>query len=267
MYKIIALDMDGTLLNNNKEVTSKTREALQKAREKGVKVVLASGRPIDGLRRYLDELELVRDNEYVLSYNGCLVQEVKSQKIIHEVGLKGDDLHYMYKISKELGVNIHAFSPKRGLITPKSSKYTEVEANINGIEITEIDFLEVDKDENIVKIMLIDEPEILDEAISKLPKEAYEKYNIVKSTPFFLEIINKEGNKGVGLKALSDYLNITKEEVIAVGDAGNDLDMIEYAGLGVAMENAIEEVKSISQFITKNNNEDGIAEVINKFIL
>ena len=191
MYKIIALDMDGTLLNNNKEVTSKTREALQKAREKGVKVVLASGRPIDGLRRYLDELELVRDNEYVLSFNGCLVQEVKSQKIIHEVGLKGDDLHYMYKISKELGVNIHAFSPKRGLITPKSSKYTEVEANINGIEITEIDFLEVDKDENIVKIMLIDEPEILDEAISKLPKEAYEKYNIVKSTPFFLEIINK----------------------------------------------------------------------------
>ena len=99
MYKIIALDMDGTLLNNNKEVTSKTREALQKAREKGVKVVLASGRPIDGLRRYLDELELVRDNEYVLSYNGCLVQEVKSQKIIHEVGLKGDDLHYMFKIS------------------------------------------------------------------------------------------------------------------------------------------------------------------------
>ena len=88
-------------------------------------------------------------------------------------------------------MNIHAFSPKRGLITPKSSKYTEVEANINGIEITEIDFLEVAKDENIVKIMLIDEPEILDEAISKLPKEAYEKYNIVKSTPFYFEKINK----------------------------------------------------------------------------
>lgn len=267
MYKLIALDMDGTLLNSDKIITEKTKTALDFARAKGVKVVLASGRPIDGLRRYLEELNLVDTDEYVLSYNGCLVQETKTDAIIHEVGLKGKDLKYIYDISTKLGVNIHAFSSKQGLITPKNSKYTEFEARLNNIDINIVDFNEIDSEENIIKIMIIDEPEILDEAILKLPKEAYEKYNIVKSTPHFLEIINKNGNKGEGLRALAKHLNISKEEIIAVGDAGNDLEMIGYAGLGVAMENATEDVKKIANYQTTSNNDDGIVKVIEKYIV
>jgi Cof subfamily protein (haloacid dehalogenase superfamily) len=267
MYKIIALDMDGTLLNTEKVITEKTKDALKKAGEKGVKIVLASGRPIEGLKRYLEELNLVKEDEYVLSYNGCLVQETKSGKIICEFGLTGKDLHYFYDISCSLGVNIHAFSPKRGLITPKNSRYTEVEATINQIDTNICDFTTIKEDEDIIKIMLIDEPEILDKAIEKFPKEAYDKYNIVKSTPYFLEIISKDAGKGVGLKALADHLNVKQEEVIAVGDAGNDLDMIEYAGLGIAMANASENVKEIADYITDSHNDDGIAKVIEKFIL
>lgn len=267
MYKVIALDMDGTLLNSDKVITQKTKTALMAAREKGVKVVLASGRPIDGLKQYLNELNLVDTDEYVLSYNGCLVQETKTNSIIHEVGLKGEDLHYIYDLSTKFGVNIHAFSSKQGLITPKNSKYTEFEARLNNIDINIVDFNKVDKDENIIKIMLIDEPEILDKAIASLPKEAYEKYTIVKSTPHFLEIINKNGNKGEGLKALAKHLNITHEEIIAVGDAGNDIEMIEYAGLGVAMANATEEVKKVANFHTNSNNDDGIATIIEKYIM
>ena len=266
MYKIIALDMDGTLLDDNKTITEENKKSLMRAKEKGVKVVLASGRPKDGLIKYLNELELMQDDEYVLSYNGCLVQEAKSGKIIHEVGLKGTDLHYMYTLSREFNVNIHAFSEKHGLITPKMSKYTEVEASLNGIEATIIDFFDIPEDENIIKIMLVDEEEILDAAITRLPREAYDKYNIVKSAPYFLEIINKNGNKGEGLKALADYLGVKREEVMAFGDAGNDKEMIEYAGLGVAMENAMEEVKKVADYITCNNNEDGVAKVINRFI-
>lgn len=267
MYKIIALDMDGTLLNEDKVITDKTKAALKKAGDMGVKIVLASGRPIEGLDRYLEELNLVKEDEYVLSYNGCLVQETKTKKIICEFGLKGKDLQYFYDLSCSLGVNIHAFSPQRGLITPKNSKYTEVEANINQIEINICDFSTVKEDEDIIKIMFIDEPEILEKAIEALPKELYDKYNIVKSTPFFLEVISKDAGKGVGLKALAQYLNVKQEEVIAVGDAGNDLDMIEYAGLGVAMANASENVKEIANYITDSNNEDGIVKVIEKFIL
>ena len=266
MYKIIALDMDGTLLNDDKIITVETKKSLMRAREKGIKVVLSSGRPKDGLIKYLNELELMQDDEYVLSYNGCLVQEAKSGKIIHEVGLKGTDLHYMYTLSREFNVNIHAFSEKHGLITPKMSKYTEVEASLNGIEATIVDFFDIPEDENIIKIMLVDEENVLDAAISRLPREAYDKYNIVKSTPYFLEIINKNGNKGEGLNALADHLGVKREEVMAIGDASNDKEMIEYAGLGVAMDNAMEEVKEIADNITCSNNKDGVAKVINKFI-
>jgi Cof subfamily protein (haloacid dehalogenase superfamily) len=164
-------------------------------------------------------------------------------------------------------VNIHAFSSNQGLITPKNSKYTEFEARLNNIDINIVDFNKVDKNENIIKIMLIDEPEILDRAISRLPKEAYQKYTIVKSAPHFLEIINKNGNKGEGLKALAKHLNITHEEIIAVGDAGNDIEMIEYAGLGVAMANATEEVKKVANYHTNSNNDDGIATIIEKYIM
>lgn len=267
MYKVLALDMDGTLLNSDKVISKKTKEALEAAKENGVKIVLASGRPIDGLKRYLNELDLMDENQYVLSYNGCLVQETKSENIIHEVGLTGKDLHKIYNLSVELGVNIHAFSPTRGLITPKISKYTEVESELNGIEINVVDFNSIGEDEHIIKIMFVDEAEVLDRAITKIPEEFYNKYNIVKSTPFFLELINKNANKGVGLDALAKHLNISNKEIIAVGDAGNDLEMIKYAGLGVAMGNATDEVKEAANYITKSNNEDGIAQIIDEYIL
>ena len=207
-YKIVALDMDGTLLNDKKEITNETKNVIMQARNKGVKVVLASGRPLEGLKNYLNELNLIDNNEFVLSYNGCLVQETKTSQIICEVGLKGSDLKYMYNLSKEIGVNIHAFSPQIGLMTPKISKYTEVEANINKIDINIIDFDKIDDNDDIVKVMMIDEPEILDEAIKKLPQSIYEDYTVVKSAPFFLEFINKNADKGKGLEALAKHLNV-----------------------------------------------------------
>lgn len=267
MYKIIALDMDGTLLNDSKEITEITKSTLKEARSKGIKIVLASGRPIDGLKNYLSQLNLMEDNEYVLSYNGCLVQETKSGKVIHSVGLKGKDLKYMYEVSKKLNVNIHAFSNELGLITPKISKYTKLEADINDIKVNVVDFNEIPDDEDIIKVMMIDEEDIIDEAIKNMPEEILKKYTTFKSAPYFLEIINKEADKGEGLKALAEYLDVKREEIIAIGDAENDLAMIQYAGLGVAMKNASEAVKEVSDCMTESNEEDGVAKLIIKKVL
>lgn len=266
MYKLIALDMDGTLLRGDKTISDTTKSALERAREKGVKVVLASGRPLDGLTRYLEELDLIGEEEYVLSFNGALVQNTKTKQIIAKTALDGRDVKYLYNLSKEVGVNIHAFL-SAGLATPKMSRYTELEATMNNIRVDTIDFDTVDDNDEVAKIMMIDEPEILEEAIKKLPKEIYEKYTVVRSAPYFLEFLNKESNKGEGVKALADHLGIDAKEVICVGDAGNDLDMIKYAGLGVAMGNAFPEVKEIANFITKSNEEDGVAHVIEQFIV
>ncbi len=267
MYKLVAIDMDGTLLKEDKTISERTKKAIQSAREKGVTVVLATGRPIEGVSRYLEELNMYTEHDYVLSYNGALIQKTKSKEAVAKVALKGKDLHYLRKLSDELGVNIHAFSEKRGLITPKNSKYTEVEAEINNIEIHEMNIDNIPDDEVMIKIMMIDEPEILGEAMEKLPKEVYEKYTVVRSAPFFLEFLNKSVNKGVGVELLAKHLGVKQEEVITFGDAGNDLHMIEYAGLGVAMGNAFDEVKEAANYITDTNENDGVAKAIEKFIL
>lgn len=267
MYKLIALDMDGTLLRKDKTISNRTKTAIKKAKENGIKVVLASGRPIEGIERYLEELDLITEDDYVLSYNGSMVQNTRTKEVISSDILSGEDLHILYGVSKDIGVNIHAFSRTHGLITPKTSTYTELEGNINGIRIKEIDFDEVKKDDDIVKIMMIDEPEILSKGIELIPNEFYQKYTIVKSAPYFLEFLNIKSNKGSGMEALANYLGIEKEEIICVGDAGNDKHMVEFAGLGIAMGNATEDIKEIAQYITKSNEEDGVAEVIEKFML
>lgn len=267
MYKLIALDMDGTLLTSEKKISEKTKSVLKEAEKKGVKVVLASGRPLDGIRKYLEELDLFKGDDYVLSFNGGIVINTKTEDIITSNLLKGSDLKEIFKVAEELDINIHAFSVNDGLITPKMSQYTQHECDLNGIKATIKDFNEIEDDEDIVKIMMIDPQEKLDEAIKKLPKELYDKYSIFKSAPFFLEFTNKEVDKGKSLKKLAEYLGINQEEVIACGDAGNDLSMVKYAGLGVAMENATDDVKEVSNYTTFSNDKDGIAHVVEKFIL
>ena len=267
MYKLIAIDMDGTLLREDKSVSERTKNAIKLAKEKGVYVVIATGRPIDGVSRYLEELDMLGENDYVLSYNGGLVLKTKSREVVSKTVLTGSDLHYLHNLSKELGVNIHAFSEVHGLITPKNSKYTEVEANINGIKIAINDYSDIEDDHSIIKVMMIDEPEVLQKAIDNLPKEVYEKYTVVRSAPFFLEFLNKKVNKGTGVELLAKHLNIKQEEIMTFGDAGNDLDMIVYAGMGVAMANAFDEVKEAANYITDSNENDGVAKAIEKFVL
>ena len=267
MYKLVAIDMDGTLLKEDKSISDRTKKAIKDAKSKGVTVVLATGRPIEGVSKTLKELNMYTDKDYVLSYNGSLVQKTKSKEVISKVSLKGEDYHYLKKLSDEFNINIHAFSEKKGLVTPKNSKYTEVEAEINNIDINIIDMSEIENDDVIIKIMMIDEPEILGAAIEKLPEEVYKKYTVVRSTPYFLEFLNKDANKGVGVELLAKHLGVKQEEIITLGDADNDLHMIEYAGLGIAMGNAFDSVKKIANYITDTNENDGVAKAIEKFVL
>lgn len=266
MYKMIALDMDGTLLNTEKNISKATYDAIQNAKNKGVKVVLATGRPVKGIHKYLNELDLINDDDYAVAFNGAIVQTTKSEKIIAKNLLDIKDAELLYELSKTLNVNIHALT-NDACITPKISKYSLVEAEMNSIPINELDFTNLAKDTTIVKVMFIDEENILDKAIKKIPKEFYDKYTVVKSSPYFLEFLNKKVSKGIGVKLLAENLGIDMKDVICVGDHENDIEMIKYAGLGVAMENAINELKVVANFITKSNDEDGVAHVINKFIL
>lgn len=266
MYQLIALDMDGTLLNEDKIISQRTHEAISALKLLGKKVVLATGRPIHGVLRYLHELNLFDEHDYVVTYNGALVQNTKNYQVLLDRPLSLDAYKELYALSQELGVHIHALTDK-SVLTPKNNPYTEIESSINSMPIIEGTVLEVPKDTLIVKVMFIDEPEILEAAVQKLPDWVKEKYSILRSTPYFLEFLDPSVNKGAGVEAIVDKLGLKQHQVICVGDAGNDLAMIEYAKLGVAMGNATDEVKAVADYVTYSNDDDGVAHVIEKFML
>lgn len=267
MYKLVALDMDGTLLNSQKSISPRTKQAIQAARDKGIYVVLASGRPLEGMLNSLEELGMDSEQDYVLSYNASLVQRVASKTVIRKQILTGVDAKNIASLARDLGTYVHAFSPERGLITPEDNPYTKHEADINGVESSVVDFSELSDEEEIIKVMMVAEAEILSAAIAQLPEELHRNYTVVQSAPFFLELMNPTSNKGTGVAMLAEHLGIDASEVICMGDAGNDHHMIKYAGLGVAMGNATEETKALADHTTLSNDEDGVAVVIEQFIL
>ncbi len=269
MYKLVAIDLDGTLLNSDKVITPRTQEAIKKARQLGVTVVLASGRPIDGMIPSLETLGLTTKEDYVICYNGSYVYCHGEEEPILANILRGYDAKRVYELAQELDLNTHAFSLQHGLITPKDNPYTGREAFINGLTLTEFDFTTLEDDHGIIKAMFADDPEKLDAVVreNRIPEEFSNDYTVVRSAGIFLEFINKKSNKGIGVQAIAERLNLSPEEVICIGDAQNDHHMIQYAGLGVAMANADENTRAIADVIARSNNEDGVAQIIEEYIL
>ena len=268
MIKLVAIDIDGTLLNDQHEVTDEVKTALHAAKEKGVKVVLCTGRPIGGVKQYLEALNLTQDGDYVIAYNGALVQNAHTKEVVSELTLEYKDLQTVYEISKELGSPMHYFD-SANLYSPnrRISEYTVLESYLTTVPLSYMSVEEAPKDIVIPKMMFIDEPKKLDEIIAQIPEKMKEEYMLVKSAPFFLEILNPNVSKGNAVKLLSETLGIKQEEVMAIGDNGNDVTMVSYAGCGVAMENAIPELKDVADHITASNNDHGVAKAIDQFIL
>ena len=265
--KLIAVDIDGTLLNTKREVTPEVFSAVQDAKAAGVKIVIATGRPIAGVQNLLDELNLKDAGDYVITFNGGLVQDTSTGEDIVKEIMTYEDYQDIEFLSRKLGVHMHAIT-KDGIYTANRNigKYTVYEAGLVNMPVYYRTPEEM-VDKEIVKIMYIDEPEILDQAIAKLPKELYDKYTLVKSAPFYLEIVKKTVNKGAAVVHLTEKLGLTKEETMAIGDEENDRAMLEVVGNPVVMENGTDELKKIAKYITKSNDESGVAYAIREWVL
>ncbi|WP_058910700.1 sugar-phosphatase [Entomohabitans teleogrylli] len=266
--KLIAIDMDGTLLLPDHTISPAVKNAIAAARARGVTVVLTTGRPFAGVESYLKELEMVNDSDYCITYNGALVQKASDGSTVAQTALTYDDYRYLEKLSHEVGSHFHALD-RHTLYTANRdiSYYTVHESYVATIPLVFCEAEKMDPATQFLKVMMIDEPAILDRAIARIPPEVKEKYTVLKSAPYFLEILDKRVNKGTGVKSLADALNIEAHEVMAIGDQENDIAMLQYAGVGVAMGNAIDSVKQAADFITASNLEDGVAQAINQFAL
>ncbi|SHK07843.1 hypothetical protein SAMN02745163_03169 [Clostridium cavendishii DSM 21758] len=267
MYKLLAIDMDGTLLNSKGNISEGNKEAIKRAIENGVKVVITSGRSIGGLNRFLEHVGLVGENEYIITNNGGSIYRTNDFKCISYKGLKGSDLMKAYKLSKELGVKISAYV-EEGCIFPEDNEFVKFEREHIGTPVKIIDFdKDVNDNDEIAKILFLGKDNDFENYEEKIPREFFDNYHMVKSLSFVLEMMNKECNKGYGVRTLAEYLNIKIDEIICIGDQANDLEMIEYAGLGIAMGNAIDDIKNIASYVTDTNDNDGVAKAIYKFVL
>lgn len=267
MYKLLAIDMDGTLLNSNKVISKTNKEAVKKAVEKGVNVVITSGRELNGLHKYLNEINLTGDNQYLIANNGGTIYKTSNFECIAYRGLRGRDLIKAYTLSNKIGLNLIAYT-LNGSIAGEVNDLSKFEEAYVGNPVKIINFKsDVKDDDKITKIMLSQTEEMLPKKMLEIPKKFYSEYNVVKTMPTLLEVMNKDCSKGCAVKLLADKLGIKKEEVMSIGDEANDIEMLTYAGLGVAMGNAIKKLKDVAQYVTSSNDNDGVAKAIEKFIL
>ena len=215
----------------------------------------------------LKELGLTSNDDYVIIYNGAKVFNVGTGEIIFSSSINGKTIKELYHESLRLNVHFHAFRLNEELITDRHNPYTDVEATINHTPDILCDIDKIEDDELFLKAMLVDEDINVTRVMKEINPKYYTEYSMVRSARIFLEFLNKNTDKGKALVALANHLNIPLEDTMAIGDAGNDMPMIEVSGIGVAMENAYPEVKEVANFITKSNLCDGVAYAIEKFVL
>ncbi|TXC93093.1 HAD family phosphatase [Metabacillus litoralis] len=264
-YKMIVLDLDDTLLRDDHTISIRTKEALMNAQKNGVKVVLASGRPTFGMKHIAKELALDEFGSFILSFNGGKIINCRTNEEMFSSTLTPESIHQLFSISRREGVFIHTYVGEE-IITEDANPYTTIESELTGLPIKLVNSFVKEINEPVVKALMVDHPDKLKIVEEKLQKEL-DDFSIMRSKPFFLEFTEKGVTKGTSLDQLIKICQIKREEVIAIGDSYNDLSMIEFAGLGVAMGNAPDDIKEVANFVTDTNMNDGVAKVVENFIL
>jgi len=266
MYKILALDLDGTLTNSKKEITPHTLEVLIQAQQKGLRLVLASGRPLEGIIHLAEQLRLKDYGGYIMAYNGGIIIDCATGEHIKEEMLDTSVYQHLYEVGNTEDFTIFSYLDHCVACEDIENEYVCYAARLNRMGLRKLN--------NFLKEINFPEPKCLitgnEEKLALLEQELtkyYEgKMSIYRSEPFFLEILPLGIDKAKCLEFLLNYLGLKKEELMVCGDGYNDLSMIEYAGLGVAMSNAQQVVKEAADYITLSNEEDGVAAAVKKFI-
>lgn len=286
MYKLVAIDLDGTMLNQYGIITEKTKKAISKAQEKGVEVMIASGRAITSVKRFSKE---INSNKYFISGNGAITYDIKNNKILYENILSKTKALKIIKICEENSIYYNVYT-ENGIIAKNLSyntlyyykdNLTKPDENRTHINIVEnvYDYFE-QREEKILKIMICDEHKTVFNSIVRKLKELSEievlevshmSRKIIKQGTdeialeyFYTEVSAKDVDKWNALEEIIGLMNISKEEVVTIGDNANDLKMITKAGLGVAMGESAPYVKQSADIIAPTNDEDGVAIILNK---
>lgn len=266
-YKILALDLDGTLTNTDKIITPRTKAALQAAAQKGVCIVLASGRPTVGIEPLAKELELEKYGGCILSYNGGKIIDCKTGETLVQYAFPADLIEPICTFSRYWNV-VPLTYDRNGIVTEDpASPYVQEEARINRIPVRQVENLPAEVTYPINKLLLTGDPADMPHVEELMQQEFAGKLSICRSQPFFIETMPLGVGKDTSLEILLRAKGLTPANLMACGDGWNDLPMIRLAGLGVAMGNAQAPVKAAADWLTADNDHDGVGLVVEKFIL
>ena len=272
-YKLVCIDMDGTLLNSKGEVTKENKEVMKRAQEKGVHIALTTGRIYQSAKGFN---KLIGLNGPIISTNGTYIGLPSQQEPFYYKGFTYDEVITFYKCAKKYPVEIH-FSTIKGVLCDERIKANEEYHNKLNSMLPEEERFEIAYVGDFDNVFKVYDGQILKAFCMAKEKDALEQlkqelvqlnlYEVSSSWDNNIEIMPKGIDKGYGVRKLAELLGISREEVICIGDHENDLSMLQYAGIGVAMGNSTPEVLAQADDITLTNDESGVARAIQKYIL
>ena len=265
-YKLIAMDLDGTLNNDQKVITEKTKAALMAAQKEGIRLALASARPSPGLFKERDILCLQDHQGILMSYNGGRIVDAETGKVLFETSMDLEETKQVLRKLESLPVTPILDDGVQFYVADKNGYKVDYECKNNNMVCSEVGNLAEFLNFAPIKILMSVQPEELPQVQKKIAAFLPESLTVVQTAAFYLEVIPKVINKGQGIRDICKVLGLSTEEVISFGDAANDIPMLREAGMGVAMGNAADPVKAAANMVTLSNNEDGIAAALEKLL-
>ena len=268
MIKLIAIDMDGTLLNSKKELLEETKQYFKNFHNKNTEalLVLCTGRPESGIRPYLKDLGYLEENHYVISQNGANIYESQTGKRVMDAFVDSKAIQKWIEFGKTHGISVMGAGVDYYYSFDEDpTEWMEFDVKIVSVKLKRIttdDSLSTD----FYKLLLLADEEQLNEFETFIPQEWRNEFYVVRSQKYLIEVLTKGVNKAFGLEKLAKELNIQSSEIAAIGDAANDIEMLEYAGLAIAMGNASEKVKAVSDIVTDTNENNGVIKAIDQLI-
>lgn len=261
--KMLVLDIDGTLLTSEHIISEKTKNELKKLAQRGVYIVLASGRPTPGMLPLIKELELDQSTQYFISYNGAHLNHTQKEELLFADQLDAKTVANFLDIANQYNASLITYKAD-SLVVSIENEWSTLEARLNQLSTTVANDLS-EFAAPTPKMIIANDEKPTREALAYASAKYGDDFQLSISMPCFLEVTSKTVDKALTLQRLCNLLNIDIQDVVTCGDGGNDISMIQAAGTGVAMRNANETVKSHADYITASNDEDGIVEVIEKF--
>ena len=266
-YRLLVLDLDGTLTNSKKEIPPRNLRTLLRLQQSGVRLVLASGRPTYAIAPLAEQVQMKEHNGYILSYNGGEIINWNTGELLYKNLLPDEELPILYQTAIDNRQTILTYHNVFILTENPDDPYDKKEAFLNKMQVRRVDNFLQETSRPLPKCLIVGEPEQLINTETELSLRLQRQISVYRSEPYFLELVPLGIDKARSLAVLLEKTGITREEMIAMGDGYNDLSMIKYAGLGIAMGNAQEPVKAAADYIAPSNDEDGVAIAVEQHFL